>query len=80
MSRKEFSDAGILDARQLIGPNGIYKTYDKVAIEFNLLPNNQNFVEYVKLISAIPLDWQFDFHYTNHRSSFIHDVRKFEIV
>ena len=28
---KEFSDAGILDVRQLLGPNGIYKTYDNVA-------------------------------------------------
>ena len=52
---KEFSDAGILDARHLIGPNGIYKTYDNVAIEYNLLPNNQSFVQYVKLISAISL-------------------------
>ena len=37
---KEFSDAGILDARELIGPNDNYKTCDNVAIEYNLLPNN----------------------------------------
>ena len=74
MFTKEFSDAGILDARQLIGPNGTYKTYDDVAVEYNLLPNNQSFVEYVKLISAIPLDWQFHSNCINRRSSYIHDV------
>ena len=71
---KEFPDAGVLDARQLIGPNGIYKTYDDVAAEYHLFPNNQSFVEYVKLISAIPLDWQFDSNYINRRRSYIHDV------
>ena len=45
-----------------------------MAAEYNLLPNNQSFVEYVKLISAIPLDWQFDSNYINRRSSYIHGV------
>ena len=47
MCEKEFFDAEILDARQLIGPNGIYKTYDNVAVKYNLLPDNQSFVEYM---------------------------------
>ena len=71
---RKFSDAGILDARQLIGPNGIYKRYVDVALEYNLLPNNQRFVEYVKLTSAITLDWLFDSDYINCRSSYIHDI------
>ena len=45
-----------------------------MAAEYNLLPNNQSFVEHVKLIAAIPLDWQFDSNYINCRSSYIHDV------
>ena len=45
-----------------------------MAAECNLLPNNQSFVKYVKLILAIPLDWQFDSNYINRRSSYIHDV------
>ena len=44
---KEFPDAVILDARQLIDPNDNHKTYDNVAIEYNLLPDNQSSVEYV---------------------------------
>ena len=44
MFKKKLSDAVISDARQLTGPNGIFKTYDNVAVGYNLPFNNQSFV------------------------------------
>ena len=38
-------------------PNNELFSYDKIAIIFGMTPNNQYFVKYIKLISALPLKW-----------------------
>jgi len=54
---KEFFDAGIVDALQLVDANGNYRSYDDVASTFNLSANNESFIKYIKLMSAIPENW-----------------------
>jgi len=54
---KEFAQTRIIDAHQLVDSNGSFKVYDDLAVEFNLIPNNRSFVEYIKLISATPKQW-----------------------
>ena len=51
---KEFSDAGIVDAQQIVVINGNFKSYDEIATEDDLIPNNRSFIEYIKLISVVP--------------------------
>ena len=48
---------GITGYYQLIDINGDYVNFDKLMIDRHIVPNNQLFVEYVKLKSAIPDDW-----------------------
>ena len=54
-----FSQAGILDAKQLINNRGVFKQYD----ELNLPTDNQTFIRYIKLISAIPSEWDLNTPY-----------------
>ena len=62
---KEFSDAGIVDAQQIVDINGNFKPYDEIATEYNLIPNNRSFIEYIKLISVVPHRWQLNSVFDN---------------
>ena len=54
---EKFFEAGIYDLYQMKKPNNELFVYDEIAIIFGLTPNNQSFVKYIKLISALPLVW-----------------------
>ena len=72
---KEFSDAGIVDAQQIVDINGNFKLYDEIAAEYDLIPNNRSFIEYIKLISVVPHRWQLNFVFDNQRRiEFIENV------
>ena len=71
---EEFANAGIVDAKQLVDSNGNFKSYDNLAIEYNLNPNNASFIEHVKLVSAIPDNWQLNSAYINRRGEFIDKI------
>ena len=71
---KEFSDAGIVDAQQIVHINGNFKSYDEIATEYNLIPNNRSFIEYIKLISVVPHRWQLNSVFDNERNEFIENV------
>ena len=57
VSYEEFFEAGIFDLYQLKKPNNELFLYDEIAIIFGMTPNDQSFVKYIKLISALPLEW-----------------------
>ena len=54
---EEFFEAGIYDFYQLKKTNKELFSYDEIAIIFGMTPNNQSFIKYIKLISALPLEW-----------------------
>ena len=56
--KSEFSDAGIVDAQQIVDINGNFKSYDEIATEYDLIPINCSFIEYIKIISAVTHYWQ----------------------
>ena len=53
----EFFNAGIHDFYQLVKTNGDLFSYDEIAINFRMNPNNHSFIKYNKLISALPINW-----------------------
>ena len=53
----KFFEAGIYDLYQLKKPNNALFSYDEIAIIFGMRSNNQSFVKYIKLKSALPLEW-----------------------
>ena len=53
----EFFSAGIHDFYQLVKTNGDLFSYDEIAINFRINPNNHSFIKYIKLISALPINW-----------------------
>ena len=71
---KKFSDAGIVDAQQIVDINGNFKSYDEIATEYILIPNNRGFIEYIKLISVVPHRWQSNSVFDNQRNEFIENV------
>ena len=71
---EEFSDAGIVDAPQIVDINGNFKSYDEIATEYDLIPNNRSFIEYIKLLSAVPHQWQLNSVFDNQRNEFIENV------
>ena len=54
---EEFCKAGIFDFFQLLKSDFELYSYDEVASAFHMTPNNTSFIEYIKLISAIPMAW-----------------------
>ena len=48
----EFFNAGIHDFYQLVKTNGDLFSYDEIAINFRMNPNNHSFIKYIKLTSA----------------------------
>ena len=54
---EEFFEAEIYDLYQLKKTNYELFLYDEIAIIFGMTPNNQSFIKYIKLISALPLEW-----------------------
>ena len=71
---REFSDAGIVDAQQIVDINGNFKSCDEIETEYDLIPNNRSFIEYIKLISAVPHRWQLNSVFDNQRNEFIVNV------
>ena len=53
----EFFNADIYDFYQLVKTNGDLFSYDEIAINFRMNPNNHSFIKYIKLISALPINW-----------------------
>ena len=54
---EEFCKAGIFDFFQLLKSDFELYSYDEVASAFHMTPNNTSFIEYIKLILAIPMAW-----------------------
>ena len=71
---KEFSDAGIVDAQQIVDINGNFKSYDEIATEYDLIPNNRSFIKCIKLIFVVPHRWQLNSVFDNQRNEFIENV------
>ena len=71
---KEFSDAGIVDAQQIVDINGNFKSFNEIATEYNLIPYNCSFIEYIKLISVMPHRWQLNSVFDKQRNEFIKNV------
>ena len=57
MFYEEVFEAGIYDFCQLKKTNNELFSYDEIAIIFGMTPNNESFVKYIKLISALSLEW-----------------------
>ena len=70
---KKILDAVIVDAQYVVDINSNFKSYDEIATEYNLIPNNRSFIEY-KLISAVPRHWQLNSVFDNQRNGFIENV------
>jgi len=71
---KEFSDAGIIDAEQLVDSNGNFLSYDYIASAYKLTPNNESFIEYIKLMSAVPENWNFKSAFIDNRNEIIENI------
>ena len=41
----------------MVKTNGDLFSYDEIAIDFRMNPNNHSFIKYIKLISALPINW-----------------------
>ena len=54
---EEFCKAGIFYFFQLLNSDFELYSYDEVASAFHMIPNKTSFIEYIKLISAIPMAW-----------------------
>ena len=50
------------------------KEKNEIATTYNLIPNNSSFIEYIKLISAVPYQWQLNSAIDNERNEFIENV------
>ena len=72
--KSEFSDAGIVNDQQIMDINGDFKSYDEIATEYDLIPNNCSSIEYVKLISTVPHYWQLYSVFDSRRNEFIENV------
>ena len=53
---EEFFEAGVYDLFQLKNTKNELFLCDKIGIIFDMTPNNQSFVKYIKLISALPFE------------------------
>ena len=73
---EEFFEAGICDLYQLKKTNNELFSYHEIAIIFGMTPNNQSFVKYIKLISALPLEWTNNEHPANGLHKFIEFKKK----
>ena len=67
-------DAGIVNAQQIVDINGNFKLYNEIATEYDLIPNNRSFIEYIKVISAVPHHQQLYSVFDNQRNEFIENV------
>ena len=71
---KEFSNAVFLDAQQIVNINGNLKSYNEIATEYDLIPSNGSFIEYIKLISVVLHPWQLNSVLDNQRNVFTENV------
>ena len=58
MCNYEFINAGIYCFYDILNENYDLLTYDEAALKFNMNANNTSFIEYIKLISALPDHWE----------------------
>ena len=73
---EEIFKAGIYDLYRLKRPNNELFSYDEITIIFGMTPNNQSFVKYIKLISALLLEWINNDYPTNGLHKFIEFKKK----
>ena len=73
---KKFFEAGIYDLYQPKKLNNKLFTHDEKAVIFSMTPNSQSFVKYIKLISALPLEWLNNKHSANGLHKFIEFKKK----
>ena len=55
LHRKEFSNSSIVDAQKIVDVNGNFESCDEIATEYDLIRNNRSFIQYIKLIFAVPI-------------------------
>ena len=67
---EEFCKAGIFDFFQLLDSDYELYSYDEVASAFHVIPCNTNFIKYIKLISAILMDWITTTNSNSHEPSY----------
>ena len=68
---EEFCKAGIFDFFLLFKSDYELYLYDEVASAFHMIPNNTNFIKYIKLISAIPMAWITTIDSNSHKTLFL---------
>ena len=66
---EEFCKPGIFYFFQLLKSDFEFYSYDEVASAFHMTPNNTSFIEYIKLISAIPMAWTTTTNSNSHNPS-----------
>nr|CAB3264534.1 pol-like protein [Phallusia mammillata] len=71
--------AGILSHLDLLNNDGDYYTYDELALKFNFQPTNQDFTYFIKLVAAIPDNWDINDPQTNRvppetKPSWLHTI------
>jgi len=71
---KEFSNSGIVDARQLVDANGNFRSYDDIAAACNLTSNNESFIKYIQLMSAVQKNWNLYSVYIDNKNQIIENV------
>jgi len=59
-----------IDALQLVDSNSNFWSYDDIAAAF-LTPNNESFIEHIKLMSAVPGNWNFNSAFIDNRNEII---------
>jgi len=59
---------------QLVDSNGNFWSYDDIAAAYKLTPNNESFIEYIKLMSAVPENWNFSSAFIDNRNEIIGNI------
>jgi len=60
----------------LVDANGNYRSYDDVAFTYNLSADNENFIKYIKLMSAIPENRKLNSVFIDNKKETIGSVLK----
>ena len=62
------------DAQQSVVINSNFKSYNKIAAKYNLIPNYRSFIEYIEFMSAVPHHWKLNSEFHNQRIEFFENV------
>ena len=71
---EELYNVGIYDFQQLTISHGELESYDELATEFGMRVNNNVFIKYIKLITAIPTKWIQSLSLTSNFNCFKNNV------